>query len=452
MQGVNVHKRGVGAMSVLASFIGYGCFARYVERVDILTVFGLYALLFTAFYGLYKSGFSFRQLVVLSLLFRLLFIAAIPALSNDFYRFIWDGRMLAGGFNPYLYIPADFIVHQPGVIAEGDVLVAGMGALNAAHFTVYPPLNQLCFWLAGVLFPNSIAGALGVMRVLLIAADFGVLYFGAKILRHLNKNPRAIFLYVLSPFVVLEFTGNVHWEGLMVFFLVAGLYFLLVQRRTWAALLWGASFAVKLIPILFLPLLLPRWSFKKSILFGLISLGILIILFLPFLTPDLVQNFGSSLELYFQNFEFNASIYYLLREVGYWVYGYNNIALIGKVLPIIVLLAILLLTYKTRHKALEALPALMLLAVCIYYGFSTTVHPWYLGVPLVLSVFTPYRFMQVWTLLVIVSYYAYSTPAYSENMWLIALEYVLVLSFFVAERFNLMGLSDKLHASWNSKG
>ncbi len=448
MQSVNVHKRGLGAISVLLSFIGYGCFARFVERTDFTTVFWLYAMLFAAFYGLYKSGFSFRQLVVLSFLFRLLFLVAIPMLSNDFYRFIWDGRLLAQGLNPYLYIPADFVLNNPDVVAEGDRLVAGMGQLNATHYTVYPPLNQLCFWLAGVLFPQSIPGALGTMRVLLIAADFGVIYFGAKILRLLRKNPRAIFLYILSPFVVIEFTGNVHWEGFMVFFLVAGLYFLFKHKWLAGALLWGASFAVKLIPILFLPLLLPRWSFKKSILFGGISLGVLIVLFVPFLTGDLLRNFASSLELYFQNFEFNASVYYLLRELGYWVYGYNNIALIGKILPVLVFIAILLLTFVTRKKPWEALPALLLVAICIYYGLSTTVHPWYLAVPLVLSIFTRYRFMQFWTFLVILSYTAYGTPVYEENLWLVALEYGLVVLFFIAEHFNLFGLSQKLKASW----
>lgn len=451
MQSINVHKRGLGAISVLLSFIGYGCFARFVERTDFTMVFGLYAMLFAAFYGLYKSGFSFRQLVVLSFLFRLLFLVAIPMLSNDFYRFIWDGRLLAQGLNPYLYIPADFVLNNPDVVAEGDTLVAGMGQLNATHYTVYPPLNQLCFWLAGVLFPQSIPGALGTMRVLLVAADFGVIYFGAKILRLLGKNPRAIFLYILSPFAVIEFTGNVHWEGFMVFFLVAGLYFLFKHKWLAGALLWGASFAVKLIPILFLPLLLPRWSFKRSMLFGGISLGVLVVLFMPFLTGDLVRNFASSLELYFQNFEFNAGVYYLLRELGYWVYGYNNIALIGKILPVLVFIAILLLTFVTRKKPWEALPALLLAAICIYYGLSTTIHPWYLAVPLVLSVFTRYRFMQLWTFLVILSYTAYGTLVYEEKLWLVALEYGLVALFFIAEHLNLFGLSQKLKASWQAE-
>jgi hypothetical protein len=39
----------------------------------------------------------------------LLLLFAVPALSDDFYRFVWDGRLLFNGINPYTILPADFI-------------------------------------------------------------------------------------------------------------------------------------------------------------------------------------------------------------------------------------------------------------------------------------------------------------------------------------------------------
>ncbi len=448
MQSVNVHQRGVAALGVLLSFVGYGCFARFVERTDFTSVFGLYALLFAAFYGIYKSGFTFRQLVVLSVLFRLLFIVSIPALSNDYYRFVWDGRMLAAGFNPYLYIPQEFLQTNPNAITHGAALVSGMGNLSATHFTVYPPLNQLCYWVAGWLFPNDVASAIATMRVIILAADLAVIYVGVKVLNLLGKAPRKIFLYVLNPFVILEFTGNLHWEGVMALLLLVGVYFVLTKKWFNGALFWGLSVSIKLIPLLFLPLLFSKLGFKKTILFGAVTVGVLALLFAPFLSATLLANFGSSIELYFQSFEFNASVYYVFREIGYIINGFNNIALIGKILPVLVLIYVVVLSVISRKGNQNELPKWMLFAICGYYVLSTTVHPWYLGVPLLLSVFTRYRFMQVWTFVIITTYWAYAFPEWQEQLWVVALEYISVMLFFLAEHFNWFGLADKNLLKW----
>ena len=71
----------------------------------------------------------------------------------------------------------------------------------------------------------------------------------------------------------------------------------------------------------------------------------------------------------------------------------------------------------------------MLLAVTAYLLLSTTVHPWYLGIPLMLSLFTEFRFMLAWTLVVMLSYFTYSNPEYHESPWLLVLEYLVVGSF-----------------------
>ena len=75
----------------------------------------------------------------------------------------------------------------------------------------------------------------------------------------------------------------------------------------------------------------------------------------------------------------------------------------------------------------------MLFAVTIYLLFSTTLHPWYLAIPLALSVFTEYRYVIIWSALGILSYFAYSQPNFQENLWVIAVEYVLVLGYFILE-------------------
>src|SRR5690606_4816398 len=130
--------------------------------------------------------------------------------------------------------------------------------------------------------------------------------------------------------------------------------------------------------------------------------------------------------LWFSNFEFNASIYYLLREIGFWYSGYNQIAVIGKLLPILVIIYVLYLAVFTQQKSHITFIKTMLFAFTAYLLLSTTVHPWYLTTLLFLSVFTNYKFPLVWTYVIILSYIAYASPTTSENLWLISLEYTVV--------------------------
>ncbi len=74
----------------------------------------------------------------LALVFRLIFLFATPNLSQDFYRFIWDGRMILEGLNPYLHLPQTFINQGIHPIAEALNLYNGMGEMNGSHYTNYP--------------------------------------------------------------------------------------------------------------------------------------------------------------------------------------------------------------------------------------------------------------------------------------------------------------------------
>ena len=138
-------------------------------------------------------------------------------------------------------------------------------------------------------------------------------------------------------------TGNLHFEPVMLFFLVWALYKLHQQRWVCTAILIACSVSVKLIPLLFLPLFFQWFIYKdnkgmekksyehqkklllskylvlklaKLSLFYIIILTITTLLFLPFYTPELIGNYSSAVSLWFKDFEFNASFYYLFREIG----------------------------------------------------------------------------------------------------------------------------------------
>jgi len=431
-------------------FALYFVFAYALKRTEYVKLIVLYSSLFATFYFMLKTfKNNFYVLVFVAFLSRFVFILAIPNLSQDFYRFIWDGRILLEGINPYLNTVTSFISKGVYPVSQSQVLYEGMGPLNAGHFTNYPPINQLCFFIAALFSGKSILGAAMVFRLLIICADFGTLYFGKKILEHLNLSVYNIFWYLLNPFIIIELTGNLHFEGVMIFFLIWSLYLLLIGKWQWSAVVLALSISVKLIPLIFLPLFFKFFVFKddtsnsskkywigvkKLIIFYAITLCSTLILFAPFFSLEFVNNYAQTVKLWFQNFEFNASIYYVARAIGYTFRGYNEIGVIGKITPIVVVLFILIKSFFGKTKSFSGLITAMLIGLSFYFFTTTTVHPWYVATLLILSVFTNYKFPLVWSFVIILSYLAYiniDKADKSENLWIIAIEYIIVYAVLI---------------------
>lgn len=447
----------------LLSLLFYWLFAHHLIRTDYIKLVTLYTGLFILFYTLIQQlKHNTKALIYIAFAFRVVFILAIPNLSQDFYRFIWDGRMIIEGFNPYLYTVESFISSGTYPFAEALELRQGMGTLNASHFTNYPPISQLCFTIAAFLSERSILGSVIILRLLIIVADFGTLHFGKRLLKKLNIPVYNIFWYILNPFIIIELTGNLHFEGVMIFFLVWSLYLLHIGKWKFAAVVLALSISVKLIPLIFLPLFYQWFVCKNTpdkkripllagmtrlIGFYTIVIGCSILLFVPFYSSEFINNYMTTVALWFQNFEFNASMYYLARSVGYAITGYNEITIIGKITPVIVILFVLILTFFRKNKTTIPLITAMLFVLSFYYFTTTTVHPWYIATLLILSVFTKYKFPLVWSFVIILSYLAYinlNKADKSENLWFIALEYTLVYGVFIWEVF--LKKADKLEA------
>lgn len=414
------------------SLFSYSVFAYDMHRSEFIKLTTLYTILFASFLAIvFKNKNNLSLLFSIGLVCRIVLLYATPNLSDDFYRFIWDGRMIFEGLNPYLLLPET----NPNLIIEGKELYEGMGSMNGSHYTCYPPINQLTFLIPALFFSKNLLGSTIVMRSLIIAADIGTFYYGKKLLNYFKLPDYKIFFYFLNPFIILELTGNLHFEGLMLFFLAASFYYLLKNKWLQSAVLFSLSVSVKLIPILFLPLIFKRLGTKKTVLYYGVVAFLNILFFIPFLSQELVENFMSSIHLYFQNFEFNASIYYIIREIGFHVKGYNIIQSVGKITPIIVSISVLALALIRKNKTPRVLFESLLFSIVIYYSLASIVHPWYIAIPLFLSLFTKYKFPLVWSFCVILSYSAYQSELYKENLLLVGLEYLLVYGYFIYELF-----------------
>jgi hypothetical protein len=425
---------------VLISVICYLLLGYYTERTETIQLFTGIALLFSFYlFVVFKPSLSdrnFNFILISSFLFRAIFILAVPALSDDYFRFIWDGRLIEEGINPFLYLP-DEVQKQSLLVGEmNNALYLKMNSPN--YYSVYPPVLQFIFFIASKLSFSSNYGSIIVLRVVILLAEIGSYFFLAKIIALLKLPKNRILIYLLNPLVIIEISGNLHFEGVMLFFVVASFYFLLINNVIFSSILFSLAVSTKLLPLVLLPLIVKKLGLKKGFIYSLLVLLLSSVLFLPFINQELISNIGNSVGLYFQKFEFNASIYYLARWLGFQISGYNEIAIIGKLLPIISFALIIYISFKSKLKQSDKIffeSALTILFV--YYLFSLIIHPWYLTFLVLISVFSNHRFALIWSLLIFMTYLTYASVPYKEHVWVLLLEYGIVITWYLIERNKL---------------
>ncbi|MCB2410279.1 hypothetical protein [Hymenobacter lucidus] len=422
-------------VAVGGSLVAYGLLAYATPRQHFGQLLALYTLAFGCYAWLLWRPLALRYGLLLALASRLLWLPAVPALSDDYFRFRWDGHLVATGQSPYQYRPEEIRFRlEPSTAPEDRALLRLYPRLNSPHYhSVYPPVCQAVFGAVSWIFPNSERGFVIVLRLVLLAAEVATAVLLLLLLRHFQRPGRQALRYLLNPLVIVELTGNLHFEALMLCGLLAAIWALARQSRTTAGALLAGAVATKLLPLLVLPLLVRRLGWRPWLLLVATVVVVLAVLFAPFLSAPLVANVGRSLDLYFHKFEFNASFYYLLRAGGYYLTGYNQIARLGTWLGAAMVVWVLAVAAREKQPTLASLPQTLLVLLTGYLALATTVHPWYLTTLVALSVFSRFRYALVWSALVPLSYAAYQTTAYRENLWLVALEYGVVAAVLIWE-------------------
>jgi hypothetical protein len=414
------------------TYLGYA-----VEQGDFWEMLPAWIMAFGS-YGMvcWQKEIDWRWWVGVAILLRLIVVFSFPNLSDDIYRFVWDGRLMLEGVHPFAQLPSELI--QSADLPKGitSELYSNLNSPN--YYTIYPPLAQLIFLVSTWVFPESVVGTALVMKAILFAFEMGTIFVMLRLLQQFNLPARNVLFYALNPLIVIELTGNLHFEGVMIFFLLMAVYLLTkaTDRKLYfvlSAICFALSIAAKLLPLMFLPLLIRPLGWRKSIHYFLgVGIGLLCS-FLPLVDAVFIQNLSESLDLYFRKFEFNASVYYFVRWLGYQWKGYNMIASIGPVLAVGSMVSILALSYFRKANEWRVVLESMLFAMSIYLLFTTTVHPWYSAMPLALCVFTRFRYPVIWTALIWLTYINYSQTDYQEQLWVVGLEYSLVISYAIWE-------------------
>ena len=421
------------SLLVLSSCL-YMALGYTTERTDFSQLLLLFALCFAAYVYLLNQRFPVWLGIGAAIVFRLLLLFAIPALSDDYFRFIWDGRLLVAGINPYLHLPSYFMAaNTPEVAGISKELFQQLN--SPEYYSVYPPVAQFIFWLGTVVSPASVIGSMVIMRAVLIIAEIGSIFLLQKLLRKTGVSNKHVLIYALNPLVILEITGNLHFEGLMIFFILLSLYLLVYHKVFLAGCAMGLAVGVKLLPLLFMPFIWRKSGTRQFLIYAAATLITLIIIAFPLITPDVIANIFQSINLYFQRFEFNASIYYILRWIGTTIIGYNPIAVIGPLLSLVTFLVIVALALSKKIGSVKRTMGFMAAALTLYLFMATTVHPWYITTLVALTAVSHFRFAILWSGLAIVSYAAYRTPAYSEDTALITIEYTLIFIWLLTELY-----------------
>ena len=420
----------------------------------------------------------------IAILARFLLLFSLPNLSDDLYRFIWDGRLLNQGINPFEQLPSYYLLAGNEVQGITQTLFDELN--SPEYFTVYPPVCQAIFAFSTWLFPNSILGTVVTMKAFFLIFEMGTIFLGIRLLDHFKLDRKQILWYALNPLIILELTGNLHFEALMVFFLMAAIYFYVKSGITYGSphlspkgsptrkytlgnlllsgVAMGFAIATKLLPLMFLPFFIKRLGWKKAMIYFTVIGVTVVALFAPLFSSVFLSNIGSSIGLYFQRFEFNGSIYYLLRWLGQQITGYNLIRFLGPILALIVFLGIIFRAFREKDWNDDSDPSVflpshtsvlkeasradrlektspqksstlqlfrqMLFALTLFLFCTTTVMPWYLSGLILFSVFTGHRYPVVWSFMILMTYVNYSYPVFSENLWVVGIEY-LVVGFFV---------------------
>ncbi len=233
--------------------------------------------------GHQAAGRTVWLIVGFGLLFRATLFFSQPIQEDDFYRYLWDGAVVAEGLNPYQFAPLS--VRQPPQTAEPALrafvelaeqdarLSFVLARVNHPHIpTIYPPLAQAVFGLTAWIVP----GSLSALRLVFVACELGLCGVLLVLLRHLTLSPLLLVIYAWSPLVIKETMNSTHYDVLPTFCLVLAVALMVKGRGVLAQLSLAAAALAKLYPALLLPVFFARvWKVhgRAHALLGLSAAG-----------------------------------------------------------------------------------------------------------------------------------------------------------------------------------
>ena len=371
---------------------------------------------------------------------RVALLFTTPTLSDDVYRYLWDGHLVASGVNPYRFAIAD---------PAGDPYEIAARALanNPDLSSPYLPVANLVFAALALVTPAmSLAVQVTVLQAAMVVLDLVTAALLAIALRLAGLPRHRLLLWLWNPLVIVEIAHGAHLDALMLVLFADGL---IAQLRSpmeaGAPALTALATLTRPVPGFAAIALLPLWSWRQRGIY----VGTLVAFCVPF---GLAAGFGlespptgtglfGSARVYSDTFRFNSALYQSLEarlSDPQLVQGLAAVAFAG--------IAVFTLWRAWQRREADGLSAVRLIAVPVvgYVVLTPVFHPWYLLIIVLLAIFwTPtgeesaYRWLHLVPLgwlaaTVVFSYLTYLDPnAHAELTWVRRLQWWPTLALAV---------------------
>ena len=337
--------------------------------------------------------------LVLAAVWHIDFLRVPSGADDDIHRYVWDGRLQRLGYNPYIVVPSD-------PAAKGLHTPETRNLNNPDLPSPYPAGTQLFFRAVTAIHESTFA-----MKVAFVVCDLVIVFVLLDVLRCNRQGAHLVLAYAWNPLLAIEVAGSGHIEIVGALLLVVSAAALVRRWRTTAAVGLGLAIAVKLLPVVLLPLYWKRVRIRDAAL----AAAVVGLLYVPFLSHGRIPI--GSLGTYVQSFRFNGPVFAALDQVAP-----------PQLLAGLVVLVGLVTATWLRSAAPEWSPDLFAWPMAASLLCAPVVFPWYLLwlLPFLMSAST--LLIIIWTVSIISTYVqwhlrALGRPWGSLPGWVMLLEY-----------------------------
>jgi alpha-1,6-mannosyltransferase len=221
-----------------------------------------------------------------------------PGQDDDVHRYVWDGRVQRLGYNPYTAVPSDPALaglHTPETRTLNNPDVPSL----------YPAGAELFFRAV-----TAIHESVFTLKVAFVLCEFAIVFVLLDVLRRNGREAHWVLAYAWNPLLAVEVAGSGHIDIVGVLLLLVSVAALGRRWRTLAALAFGLAVAVKLLPIVLLPLYWKRVRIRD----GALAVAVFVLLYAPFFNQGGIPI--GSLGTYVQSFRFNDPVFAVLERVA----------------------------------------------------------------------------------------------------------------------------------------
>ena len=236
--------------------------------------------------------------LALAALWHVLFLRMPSGLDDDIHRYVWDGRLQRLGHNPYILVPSD--------PALGGLHTPETRTLNNPDLpSPYPAGAQFFFRAVTAIHESTFA-----LKVAFVICDLAIVLVLLDVLRCNRVGQHWVLAYAWHPLLATEVAGSGHIDIVGALLLLVSAAALARRWRAVAAVAFGLAVAVKLLPIVLLPLYWRRVRARD----GALAAGVVGLLYVPFLNHGRIPI--GSLGTYVQSFRFNDPVFATLERMA----------------------------------------------------------------------------------------------------------------------------------------